>query len=79
MDDESSFTVKVRHSLNHLGVYTLYVANYQGDVDGLVYGNTVSGSSFPTISSAYTSYMMENRNQLRLNKFTHLSNTLMGV
>ena len=23
--------------------------------------------------------MMENRNQLRLNKFTHLSNTLMGV
>lgn len=79
MDDESSFIVKVRHSLNHLGVYTLYVANYQGDVDGLVYGNTVSGSSFPTISSAYTSYMMENRNQIKLNKLNGLANLLTGL
>ena len=78
-DDNDTFKIGVRHSLNHLGAYTLYVENYQGDVDGLVYGNTVSGNSFPTISSAYTSYMTENRSQIRLNNINNTINLMRGA
>lgn len=64
-DNNSDFKVCVRNSLNHLGLYTLYVDNYKGTSQGQLHGTTVGGNSLPVVSSAYTDYMNQNRWNLR--------------
>lgn len=78
-NDIDSFAVSVRHSLNHLGAYTLYVEGYRGDVNGKLYGNTSTGLSFPTVSHAYTEYMHHNQHTLHRERWNRATRGMMGV
>lgn len=79
LPDGKNFTICVRHSLNHLGAYTLYVDGYRGSSQGYLYGQTCTGLSFPIMSHAYTSYMHDNQFQLKANRYNRTLNTLSGV
>lgn len=76
MGDNNTQTLSVRHHLNHLGMYTLYVAGYKGDETGLVEGVVTQGLSLPTTSDAYTDYMARNQAQFKQNQIA--SNIQMG-
>lgn len=78
-DSSDSFTVCCRHSLNHLGAYTLYVDGYRGSSQGYLYGHTCTGLSFPIVSSVYTSYMHENQFNLKSQRYHNFVNTLSGT
>lgn len=78
-DTETNFTVKVRHSLNHLGIYTLYIQNYLGDESGLYNGSTVSGLRMPNASNVYADYMNQNRNQIKHQKATQFIQGAIGL
>lgn len=64
-DDNSTFKICCRQSLNHLGLYTLYIDGYKGLSQGKLFGSTTGGNSLPVISSAYTDYMNQNRYALK--------------
>jgi hypothetical protein len=78
-NDKTTFTMSVRHSLNHLGAYTLYVDGYRGMSQGMLYGTTCTGLSFPVISNAYTSFMHDNQFQLKQQRYNNATNFLSGV
>lgn len=78
-DNSTEFTLKVRHTLNHLGVYTLFVNNFLGDTTGLRNGSTVPGLRMPNASDVYSDYMNRNRNQLKQKKNEQFVSGLMGV
>ena len=78
-DDKTTFQVKVRHTFNHLGIYTMYVPNYLGDPDGLANGNTVSGLRFPTASNNYADYMNANRSQIEQSKRQNFLTGMSGL
>lgn len=78
-DEETSFTIKVRNSLNHLGIYTMFIPNYMGDESGLYNGSTVSGLRMPTSSNVYADYMNQNRNQINYKKATQVVTGLVGA
>lgn len=73
------FTICVRHSLNHLGAYTLYVDGYRGSSQGYLYGQTCTGLSFPIVSNAYTSYMHDNQFSLKNQRYQIATNTISGI
>lgn len=79
LPDGDNFTICVRHSLNHLGAYTLYVDGYRGSSQGYLYGHTCTGLSFPIMSHAYTTYMHENQFNLKSQRFHNTIDTLKGV
>lgn len=60
--------LSVRHHLNHLGMYLLYVAGYKGDSTGLHEGVVTQGLSLPTTSDAYMDYMARNQSQFTQSK-----------
>lgn len=64
-DDNTTFKICCRQSLNHLGLYTLYIDGYKGLSQGKLFGSTTGGNSLPVISSAYTDYMNQNRYNLK--------------
>ena len=64
-DDNSTFKICCRQSLNHLGLYTLYIDGYKGLSQGKLFGSTTGGNSLPVISSSYTDYMNQNRYNLK--------------
>ena len=72
LPDGDNFTICVRHSLNHLGAYTLYVDGYRGSSQGYLYGHTCTGLSFPIMSHAYTTYMHENQFNLKSDRYNRL-------
>lgn len=74
--DTNTQTLKVRHHLNHLGMYALFVAGYKGDSDGLIEGVVTQGLSLPTTSSAYMDYMARNQHQFKQNQIA--ANIQMG-
>lgn len=78
-DSQSNFTVRVRHSLNHLGIYTLFVSNYMGDGEGLLNGHTVNGLRLPNASHVYSDYMNQNRNQIKQAQNERFLNTVIGM
>ena len=78
-DSSENFTICCRHSLNHLGAYTLYVDGYRGSSQGYLYGHTCTGLSFPVVSSAYTTYMHENQFNLKSQRYHNFMDTLTGV
>ena len=86
-DDNTTFKICCRQSLNHLGLYTLYIDGYKGLSQGKLFGSTTGGNSLPVISSAYTDYMNQNRYSLKndrmktvVNGLTNLfTGNLMGV
>lgn len=78
-DTSENFTICCRHSLNHLGAYTLYIDGYRGASQGYLYGQTSYGLSLPIVSSAYTTYMHENQFNLKSERFKTSTNTLTGV
>lgn len=77
--DGDNFVICVRHSLNHLGAYTLYVDGYRGSSQGYLYGHTCTGLSFPIVSHAYTNYMHENQFNLKSQRFHNITDTISGV
>ena len=77
--DGENFTICVRHSLNHLGAYTLYIDGYRGSSQGYLYGQTCTGLSFPIMSHAYTNYMHENQFNLRSQRFHTVVDTISGI
>ena len=77
-NDLDSFAVSVRHSLNHLGAYTLYVEGYRGD-NGRLYGLTCSGLNMPLTTNAYTEFMHKNQFTLRNNRWKNCLNGMVGV
>ena len=78
-NDLDTFAISVRHSLNHLGAYTLYVEGYRGDVNGKLYGQTCTGLAFPTVSHAYTEYMHHNQASLHREKWNRVVQGMTGV
>ena len=74
-----NFTICCRHSLNHLGAYTLYIDGYRGMSQGYLYGQTSTGLSFPVVSHAYTEYMHQNQFQLKSDRYHTLMDTISGV
>ena len=64
-DNNSTFKICCRQSLNHLGLYTLYIDGYKGLSQGKLFGSTTGGNSLPVISSSYTDYMNQNRYNLK--------------
>ena len=86
-DDNTTFKICCRQSLNHLGLYTLYIDGYKGLSQGKLFGSTTGGNSLPVISSSYTDYMNQNRYSLKndrmktvVNGLTNLfTGNLMGV
>ena len=64
-DNNTTFKICCRQSLNHLGLYTLYIDGYKGLSQGKLFGSTTGGNSLPVISSSYTDYMNQNRYQLK--------------
>lgn len=78
-DTKTDFTVKVRHTLNHLGIYTLYVQNYLGDENGLYNGSTISGLRMPNASNVYTDYMNQNRSQIKHQRMTQIAQGAIGL
>ena len=64
-DSNSTFKICCRQSLNHLGLYTLYIDGYKGLSQGKLFGCTTGGNSLPVLSSAYTDYMNQNRYSLK--------------
>lgn len=78
-DNQTNFTVRVRHSLNHLGIYTLFVSNYMGDGEGLLNGHTVNGLRLPNASHVYSDYMNQNRNQIKQAQNERFLNTVIGM
>lgn len=79
LPDGDNFTICVRHSLNHLGAYTLYIDGYRGSSQGYLYGQTCTGLSFPIVSNAYTSYMHDNQFNLKNQRYQMATNTISGV
>lgn len=67
-DDNTTFKIVCRQSLNHLGLYTLYIDGYKGTSQGKLFGSTTGGNSLPVISSSYTDYMNQNRYQLKTDR-----------
>lgn len=63
--DSNTQTLSVRHHLNHLGMYMLYVAGYKGDSTGLHEGVITQNLSLPTTSNAYMDYMARNQAQFK--------------
>ena len=63
--ESNTQTLSVRHHLNHLGIYLLYVAGYKGDSTGLHEGVVTQGLSLPTTSDAYMDYMARNQAQFK--------------
>ena len=78
-NDLDTFAISVRHSLNHLGAYTLYVEGYRGDSLGKVYGHTCTGLSIPITSNAYTEYMHDNQFKLKQSRWSNCINGMSGV
>ena len=86
-DNNKTFKICCRQSLNHLGLYTLYIDGYKGLSQGKLFGSTTGGNSLPVVSSAYTDYMNQNRYSLKndriktvVNGLTNLfTGNLMGV
>lgn len=74
-----NFTICVRHSLNHLGAYTLYIDGYRGSSQGYMYGHTCTGLSFPVVSNAYTSFMHENQFNLKSQRYHNITNMISGI
>lgn len=64
-DNNTTFKICCRQSLNHLGLYTLYIDGYKGLSQGKLFGSTTGGNSLPVISSSYTDYMNQNRYNLK--------------
>lgn len=64
-DSNSTFKICCRQSLNHLGLYTLYIDGYKGLSQGKLFGCTTGGNSLPVLSSSYTDYMNQNRQSLK--------------
>ena len=78
-NDLDTFAISVRHSLNHLGAYTLYVEGYRGDSLGKMYGYTSTGLSIPITSNAYTEYMHDNQFKLKQLRWSNCVNGMSGV
>ena len=78
-NDLDTFAISVRHSLNHLGAYTLYVEGYRGDSLGKMYGYTTTGLSIPITSNAYTEYMHDNQFKLKQMRWNNCVNGMSGV
>ena len=78
-NDLDTFAISVRHSLNHLGAYTLYVEGYRGDSLGKLYGYTTTGLSIPMTSNAYTEYMHDNQFKLKQMRWSNCVNGMTGV
>lgn len=77
--DGNNFTICVRHSLNHLGAYTLYIDGYRGSSQGYMYGQTCTGLSFPIVSHTYTDYMHNNQFNLKSQRYHNLTDTISGI
>ena len=75
----NNFTICVRHSLNHLGAYTLYIDGYRGSSQGYMYGHTCTGLSFPIVSHAYTEYMHNNQFNLKSQRYHNVIDTISGI
>lgn len=66
-------------TLNPTGTYSLYVKDYCGDTYGMMYGQTnTSGAMLPTVSSAYTNYMSQNKAQHQLGKLNGAMSMISG-
>ena len=78
-NDLDTFAISVRHSLNHLGAYTLYVEGYRGSSLGRLYGFTSTGLSIPITSNAYTEYMHDNQFKLKQMRWSNCVNGMSGV
>ena len=78
-DDNTFFKVCCRQSLNHLGIYTLYVDGYKGLSQGKLYGQTTGGNSLPVISSSYTDYMNQSRYQLKTDRMKTIAEGLTNL
>lgn len=79
LPDGDNFTLCVRHSLNHLGAYTLYIDGYRGSSQGYLYGQTCTGLSFPIVSNAYTSFMHDNQFNLKNHRYQIATNCISGI
>lgn len=69
--------LSVRHHLNHMGMYLLFVAGYKGDTSGLNEGVISQGLSLPTVSDAYMDYMARNQAQFKQSQIN--ANVNMGM
>ena len=70
-------SLSVRHHLNHMGIYMLYVAGYKGDTSGLNEGVVTQGLSLPTVSDSYMDYMARNQAQFKQSRIN--ANINMGM
>lgn len=77
--ESNTQTLSVRHHLNHLGMYMLYVAGYKGDQTGLVEGVITQNLALPTTSDAYMDYMARNQAQFKQNQINTGINGGMAV
>ena len=78
-DDNTTFKICCRQSLNHLGIYTLYVDGYKGLSQGKLYGQTTGGNSLPVLSSSYTDYMNQSRYQLKTDRMKTVAEGLTSL
>ena len=78
-NDLDTFAISCRHSLNHLGAYTLYVEGYRGDSLGKLYGWTSTGLSFPIMSNSYTEYLHHNQFALKNERWKRATSGMMNV
>lgn len=78
-DNNKTFKIVCRQSLNHLGLYTLYIDGYKGLSQGKLFGSTTGGNSLPVISSSYTDYMNQNRYQLKNERMKTVTDGLINL
>ena len=78
-DDHTTFKICCRQSLNHLGLYTLYIDGYKGLSQGKLFCSTTGGNSLPVISSAYTDYRNQNRYQLKNDRMKTVTDGLVNL
>lgn len=78
-DDNATFKICCRQSLNHLGIYTLYIDGYKGLSQGKLFGSTTGGNSLPVLSSSYTDYMNQSRYQLKTDRMKSIAEGLTNL